>query len=175
MKRVKNTETALKSNANNWNSPIFLPTCVSWHYIKRTSPVQVSPTLVSLITLYFFSSKILFVNPWSLCLIFTLLFTILSTNLIKMYRVTRNILTRSTKLHKKRIFLSSGLFSSQRQSTYRYVDTRVLLKFVTGSCTFLSSIRPGCIAQWLLNIFAPWIKREVSKTLLKTFLPSMRI
>ena len=76
MKRVKNTETALKSNANNWNSHFFLPTCVSWHYIKRTSPVQVSPTLVSLITLYFFSSKILFVNPWSLCLIFTLLFAL---------------------------------------------------------------------------------------------------
>ena len=46
----------------------------------------------------------------------------LSTNLIKMYRVTRNILTRSTKLHKKRIFLSSGLLSSQCQSMYRYIN-----------------------------------------------------
>ena len=110
MKRVKNTETALKSNTNNWNSHFFFPTCVSWHYIKCTSPVQVSPTLFSLITLYFFSSKNLFVNPWSLCLIFTRLFTMLSTNLIKMYRVTRNILTQYKQNSIKSVFSSVLVF-----------------------------------------------------------------
>ena len=72
--------------------------------------MQVSPTLFSLIKLYFFSSKNLFVNPWSLCLIFTRLFTMLSTNLIKMYRVTRNILTQYKQNSIKSAFPSVLIF-----------------------------------------------------------------
>ena len=49
------------------------------------------------------------------------LFTMLSSNLLKMFKVKRNISTLyEKKIHKKPIFLSSGLLFSKLWNIYRY-------------------------------------------------------
>ena len=83
------------------------------------------------------------------------LFTMLSSNLIKIFRVNRNILTLYEKKSIKSPFSSVLVFSSQNFEIY--IDISIF-KAVAGFSyrqttvlvSFLPSIRPGYIAQRLL-------------------------